>query len=202
MGTTLKALTTYSFLHKRIFGIHDWNHPLPAIYIWNIAVDETLIFVTYFSALTFPYTQLHSRITKQLWGPQSPPSSKPLMWAALPPTSSGCPGPHPIWPWRPPGMRHPQLLWAAILLTSNLDVILFLISNHSPLSYHYENTILGWKGKVSPSLNEWCRDLTTEQHSRDEDSSEAQSKCTMQASPFKQQLQTLNLRNCLANMWM
>jgi len=30
-----------------------------------------------------------------------------------PPTSSGCPGPHPMWPWTPPGMEHPQLLWAA-----------------------------------------------------------------------------------------
>ena len=27
----------------------------------------------------------------------------------LPPTSSGCPGPHPAWPWAPPGMGHAQL---------------------------------------------------------------------------------------------
>ena len=27
----------------------------------------------------------------------------------LPPTSSGCPGPHPAQPWAPPGMGHPQL---------------------------------------------------------------------------------------------
>jgi len=26
---------------------------------------------------------------------------------------SGCPGPHPAWPWMHPGMGHPQLLWAA-----------------------------------------------------------------------------------------
>ena len=32
----------------------------------------------------------------------------------LPPTSSGCPGPHPTWPWAPPGMGHPQPLWAAV----------------------------------------------------------------------------------------
>jgi len=24
----------------------------------------------------------------------------------------GCPGPHPTWPWTPPGMVHPQPLWA------------------------------------------------------------------------------------------
>ena len=28
----------------------------------------------------------------------------------LPP---GCSGPHPLWPWAPPGMEHPQL-WAAV----------------------------------------------------------------------------------------
>jgi len=26
----------------------------------------------------------------------------------LPPRSSACPGPHPAWPWAPPGMGHPQ----------------------------------------------------------------------------------------------
>jgi len=31
---------------------------------------------------------------------------QPLPWAGLPPTSSGCPGPHPTWPWAPPGMGH------------------------------------------------------------------------------------------------
>ena len=30
--------------------------------------------------------------------------SQPLPWAGLMPTSSGCPGPHPTWPWAPPGM--------------------------------------------------------------------------------------------------
>jgi len=28
--------------------------------------------------------------------------------------SSGCPGPPPTRPWPPPGMGHPQLLWAAV----------------------------------------------------------------------------------------
>jgi len=27
----------------------------------------------------------------------------------VPQTSSGCPGPHPVCPWVPPGMEHPQL---------------------------------------------------------------------------------------------
>ena len=39
-------------------------------------------------------------------GPYSPPSSNPLPWAGLPPTSSGCPGSHPTRPWAPPGMGH------------------------------------------------------------------------------------------------
>ena len=45
-------------------------------------------------------------------GPQSPPISNPVVWAGLPPTRSGCQGPHPTWPWVPPRMGHPQLLWA------------------------------------------------------------------------------------------
>jgi len=36
----------------------------------------------------------------------SPSSSNPLPWAGLPPTSWGCPGHHPPWPWVPPGMGH------------------------------------------------------------------------------------------------
>jgi len=31
---------------------------------------------------------------------------QPLPWPVLPPTSSGCPGPHPTWLWVPPGMGH------------------------------------------------------------------------------------------------
>jgi len=30
---------------------------------------------------------------------------QPLLWAGLP-ASSGCPGPHPAWPWVPAGMGH------------------------------------------------------------------------------------------------
>lgn len=50
---TLKALTTYSFLHKHILVTDDWSDSMPVIYIWwNIPAAEILIFVTYFSALT------------------------------------------------------------------------------------------------------------------------------------------------------
>ena len=34
-----------------------------------------------------------------------------LPWAGTPPTRPGCPKPHPAWPWTPPRMGHPQLLW-------------------------------------------------------------------------------------------
>jgi len=40
----------------------------------------------------------------------------PLPWAGLPTTKSGnrsgCPEPHPAWPWRPPRMEQLQPLWA------------------------------------------------------------------------------------------
>ena len=45
--------------------------------------------------------------------PQSTPSPKPCH-RLVAPTSSGCPGPHPTWPWAPPGMGHLQLLWAVV----------------------------------------------------------------------------------------
>ena len=60
------------------------------------------------------------RITEWLgWrGPQGSQSSNLLLHAG-PPTSTfnsspGCPGPHPTWPWTPPGMGHSQPLWAAV----------------------------------------------------------------------------------------
>ena len=40
-------------------------------------------------------------------------SSTHLTWAQLLPTRSGYIGPHPTWPWTPPGMGHPQSPWAA-----------------------------------------------------------------------------------------
>ena len=45
--------------------------------------------------------------------PCSPPSSNLLPWARQRPTSLGCPGPHPTWPYAPPGVGHTQLPWAA-----------------------------------------------------------------------------------------
>ena len=41
-----------------------------------------------------------------LEGTSKPTFPQPLPWAGLPHTSSGCPGPHPTWPWAPPGMGH------------------------------------------------------------------------------------------------
>jgi len=41
---------------------------------------------------------------------------QPLAMGWLPSTRSGCLGHHPAWPWAPPGMGHPQLLWAACSL--------------------------------------------------------------------------------------
>ena len=38
-------------------------------------------------------------------GPQSPPSPNPCFGHGHPPPSSGCLGPHPAWPWAPPGME-------------------------------------------------------------------------------------------------
>ena len=37
------------------------------------------------------------------------------------PTSSGCPGPHPTWPWVLPGMGHPQLSEQPLLSNLNLS---------------------------------------------------------------------------------
>jgi len=39
---------------------------------------------------------------------------QPTAMGWLPLTGSGCTVPHPAWPWTPPGMGHPQLLWAAV----------------------------------------------------------------------------------------
>ena len=43
----------------------------------------------------------------------------PCHWL-LAPTRSGCPGPHP-WPWVPPEMGHPQILWAAVPVLGGSD---------------------------------------------------------------------------------
>jgi len=63
----------------------------------------------------FPYWQWLLQEGKESWnhriaerlgleGTLKPALFKPLAWAGLPPTSSGCLGPHPPWPWAPPGM--------------------------------------------------------------------------------------------------
>ena len=61
----------------------------------------------------------------------------------LPPTSSGCPGPHPTWPWAPPGMGHHSFsgqlcqhltaLWGMnFSLTSNLNLSSFSLKPFPP----------------------------------------------------------------------
>ena len=75
---------------------------------------------------------LNRRITERfgLEGISKP--TQPLPWAWLSPTSSGCPGPHPTWPWAPPGMGHHSFsgqlcqhltaLWGKnLFVTSNLN---------------------------------------------------------------------------------
>ena len=49
--------------------------------------------------------------------PQSPPSSNPICGQGFVPTRSGSPGPHPTWPWAPPGMRHPKCIPRLVLFT-------------------------------------------------------------------------------------
>jgi len=47
-------------------------------------------------------------------GSQRFSTPNPLLWAELPPSRSGCPGPHPTHPCVPPGRGHPQLLWQPV----------------------------------------------------------------------------------------
>ena len=71
---------------------------------------------------------------------------KILQFQPLPPTSSGCPEPHPTWPWAPPGMGHPHssgqlcqcltALWVEIFpLKWNLSLLSFSWKSF-PQSYH------------------------------------------------------------------
>ena len=59
--------------------------------------------------------QQDHRVIKSQKGPQSPPTPTPAVGRAAP-SSSGCPGPHPTWPWARAPSRDgtPQLLWAAV----------------------------------------------------------------------------------------
>ena len=61
----------------------------------------------------------------------------------LSPTSSGCPVPHPAKPWAPPGMGHPEILWAVVpephhpqsKKCPNLNLLSFGLKPFPP--YHY-----------------------------------------------------------------
>ena len=72
---------------------HTWTSEFP---FWSQA--HTNILQTF-----FPYDRITESQSSLGWkGSQSLSSSIPCRgWA---PTSSGCPGPHPSWPWAPPGM--------------------------------------------------------------------------------------------------
>jgi len=61
-----------------------------------------------------PTCQTHRIIEWIEWDLKDHLVPNPLPWSGSPPTRSGCLKPHSAWPWTPPGMRHPQLLWAAM----------------------------------------------------------------------------------------
>ena len=62
-------------------------------------------------------------------GPQCSSSSNPLLCAGSPTSRPGCPEPHPVWPWMPAGMGHPQPLWAAC--SSHLHFVVSGCLNHT-----------------------------------------------------------------------
>ena len=49
----------------------------------------------------------------------------------LPPTSSGCPGLHPAWPWAPPGMGHPQLYGWLLMDRSSFPIPLAALAKRN-----------------------------------------------------------------------
>ena len=71
-------------------------------------------------------------------------SSNPTAMGLSPPTRSCCPGPHPTWPWTPPEMGHPQLLFRnnskvwALLRWEKLGSIVFVL-----VIYLCKNKLLG-----------------------------------------------------------
>ena len=65
----------------------------PLVTIWQIFIEMTLLTIELWNSLGWK-ASVRS------------PSSNPLLCAGLRPTSSAYPGPHPTWPWMPPGMGH------------------------------------------------------------------------------------------------
>ena len=91
--------------------------------------------------------------------PQWSFSSNPLLWQGYQPprsgTSAGCPGPHPTWPWTPPGRGHPQHLWAAWKI-QNYHRNFFLHLGRMNLSLVSE-LAQDWRSKApKPSFSLWC----------------------------------------------
>ena len=63
-----------------------------------------------------------------------------LLCAGLPTIRTGCPEPHPAWPWMPPGMGHPQPPWATCSSVSppseEKTSIYLLLCSHYYIVHH------------------------------------------------------------------
>jgi len=93
------------------FGLLKWNYGLPAGIrcLWHQITPEREHHVNSFLFLSVKTTIIESWNEHRLiWVGRDHKSMppQPLLWAGLPPTNWGCPGPHPTWPWAPPGMGH------------------------------------------------------------------------------------------------
>jgi len=67
------------------------------------------------------------------------PDLTALLWAGLPPTTSGCPGPHPTWPGELAGMGH--------------SLLFCMVTQHN-LVYRCVST--QWLGKKSQAWDRMC----------------------------------------------
>jgi len=100
-------------------------------------------------ALERPNQGYHRIITESQnglgWkGPQGSRSSNPPLLHAGPPTSTcntspGCPGPHPTWPWTPPGMDRASTASLVMSYSNKL-----LRRGNTLLVYRNINTSLIW----------------------------------------------------------
>ena len=54
------------------------------------------------------------RVMRSKWGTSGFLVWKRGGWGETNLPVAGCPGPHLTWPWMPPGMGHPQLLWQPV----------------------------------------------------------------------------------------
>ena len=96
--------------------------------------------------------------------PQWSSGSNPLLCAGSPTTRPGCPEPHPAWPWMPPGMGHPIVVfhfYAGSFSTMRRKMQCFPTpkkekkaenSSFSPLS-----SLLWEENMPKSSTMQWCR---------------------------------------------